>query len=188
MFPSLLLRGSPALTITAGHNGGLKAFCAVWTCWAPENMRVWMDNSPSTLQLPLNRSRYLKLWLKSLWAHEAKPRDQQVFCSLVASRVDVGLNSFRLANATFTAIAWGSFVMCLNFCLAIRRAWSLTFHPVNHLAGAPLAHRLHDQCHGRSLSFHVWHKENTPSASTKNKKTVNSTALTSSLSGLGVNK
>lgn len=26
-----------------------------------------------------------------------------------------------------------------------------TFHPVNHLTGAPLAHGLHNQCHGRSL-------------------------------------
>lgn len=36
----------------------------------------------------------------------------------------------------------------------------LTFHPVHHLAGAPLAHGLHDQCHAGSLS---------PSSSTKEK-------------------
>lgn len=30
--------------------------------------------------------------------------------------------------------------------------WHPTFHPVHHLSRAPLAHRLHHQSHGRSLS------------------------------------
>lgn len=46
-----------------------------------------------------------------------------------------------------------------SFLFGYRRAWSLTFHPVNHLTGAPLAHGLHNQCHGRSLSCSRWTKE-----------------------------
>lgn len=60
------------------------------------------------------------------------------------------------------------------------RVWCLTFHPVNHLTRAPLAHGLHNQCHGRSLSSrltkekkiprtHTPHKPNSPPKTLKKK-------------------
>lgn len=95
----------------------------------------------------------LRLWLKasrSCKATRRNPEAQQVFWHLESVCVEMH----------FSATPHMRFTAAQQF--NGHRVWCLTFHPVNHLTRAPLAHGLHNQCHGRSLSSRLTKEKKNP--------------------------
>lgn len=120
------------------------------TCW------IWKDKSSPHWYVSINRFRAVVL---KAFERRRDSRLSRCFCSLWGSRLKLCSDARRaLRSRPYSSL------MCI-YC-----SWKpLTFHPVHHLTGAPLAHWLHNQCHGRSLSRSRVTKEKTKKNNTPNK-------------------